>query len=260
MAGSLIERTLRVLETLSSEPDGIPLQRLAERLEIPKSAAHRICNELIRLGYARQETRTGHYRLSTRLIALGFRYLGSTGASDVLQPILDRLAAETGELVRLGVIEGDRQTWIAKAQGTRTGLRYDPDMGREAPLRYTASGQAWLASLDDQAALALLDRQGDIDPDRFGPNAPRSDAELLERLAQARARGYTCCVDSSALGTSAFGAVIRHPIQGHPIGVISIAGPSVRLTEPRMHELAPKLLQAVEELSQCSQASQLFSE
>ncbi|WP_136068550.1 IclR family transcriptional regulator [Modicisalibacter radicis] len=259
MAGSLIERTLRVLETLSSEPDGIPLQRLAERLEIPKSAAHRICNELIRLGYARQETRTGHYRLSTRLVALGFRYLGSTGASDVLQPILDRLAAETGELVRLGVIEGDRQTWIAKAQGSRTGLRYDPDMGREAPLRYTASGQAWLASLDDHTALTLLARQDD-DPERFGPNAPRTDAELLERLALARERGYTCCVDSSALGTSAFGAVIRHPIKHHPIGVISVAGPSVRLTESRMHELAPKLLQAVEELSHCSQSSQLFTE
>nr|CDQ34114.1 Acetate operon repressor [Virgibacillus halodenitrificans] len=260
MAGSLIERTLRVLETLSSEPDGIPLQRLAERLDIPKSAAHRICNELGRQGYVRQETRTGHYRLSTRLIALGFRYLGSTGASDVLQPILDRLADETGELVRLGVIEGDRQTWIAKAQGTRTGLRYDPDMGREAPLRYTASGQAWLASLDDQAALALLERQGHHNPEHFGPNAPRTDNELLDRLALARERGYTCCVDSSALGTSAFGAVIRHPMQGHTIGVISVAGPSVRLTEERMHELAPKLLQAVEELSQCSQASQLFSE
>ncbi|MEA3251778.1 MAG: IclR family transcriptional regulator [Pseudomonadota bacterium] len=260
MAGSLIERTLRVLETLSSEPDGIPLQQLAERLEIPKSAAHRICNELIRLGYARQESRTGHYRLSTRLVALGFRYLGSTGASDVLQPILDRLATETGELVRLGVIEGDRQTWIAKAQGTRTGLRYDPDMGREAPLRYTASGQAWLASLDDHTALTLLARQDGDDPERFGPNAPRTDAELLERLALARERGYTCCVDSSALGTSAFGAVIRHPIRRHPIGVISIAGPSVRLTESRMHELAPKLLQAVEELSHCSQSSQLFCE
>jgi len=260
MAGSLIERTLRVLETLSSEPDGIPLQRLAEHLEIPKSAAHRICNELSRQGYVRQERRTGHYRLSTRLIALGFRYLGSTGASDVLQPILDRLATETGELVRLGVIEGDRQTWIAKAQGTHTGLRYDPDMGREAPLRYTASGQAWLASLDDQAALALINRQGEPDPEHFGPNAPRTDAELLECLNLARERGYTCCIDSSALGTSAFGAVIRHPTQGHTIGVISVAGPSVRLTEERMHELAPKLLQAVEELSHCSQASQLFSE
>ena len=260
MAGSLIERTLRVLETLSSEPDGIPLQRLAEHLEIPKSAAHRISNELIRLGYARQDTRTGYYRLSPRLVALGFRYLGSTGASDVLQPILDRLAAETGELVRLGVIEGDRQTWIAKAQGTRTGLRYDPDMGREAPLRFTASGQAWLASLDDEAALALLARQTDVDPADFGPNAPRTDQELLDRLAEARQRGYTCCVDSSALGTSAFGAVIRHPVKGHTIGVISVAGPSVRLTEQRMHELAPRLLDAVEELSQCSQASQLFPE
>ena len=63
--------------------------------------------------------------------------------AQIVQPVLDRLAQETGELVRLGVIDGERQTWIAKSQGARSGLRYDPDMGRDAPLFYTASGHAW---------------------------------------------------------------------------------------------------------------------
>lgn len=259
MAGSLIERTLGILESLSSDAEGMPLQALADRLGIPKSAAHRICAELIRLGYVRQEPRTQRYQLSTRLVALGFRYLGSSGASDIVQPVLDRLAADTGELVRLGVIEGERQTWIAKAQGSRSGLRYDPDMGREAPLFYTASGHAWLASLGNDQALALIERQGIEDPDRYGPNAPRSSAELLERLDQARRQGYSWVVESSALGTSALAAVVRHPVDGHPQGVLSVAGPSVRLTENRMHQLAPLLLRATDELSQSSQCSPLFS-
>jgi len=259
MAGSLIERTLGVLEALSSEPQGLPLQALADHLDIPKSAAHRICAELIRLGYVRQETQTSRYQLSTRLVALGFRYLGSSGATDIVQPILERLAADTGELVRLGVLEGDRQIWIAKAQGSRSGLRYDPDMGREAPLFYTASGHAWLASLSDDDALALVERQGIDDPDRYGPNAPRSRAELLTRLERARQHGYSWVVESSALGTSALAAVVRHPVDGHPLGVLSVAGPSVRLTENRMHQLAPLALRAADELSQSSQSSPLFS-
>ncbi|QJQ94189.1 MULTISPECIES: IclR family transcriptional regulator [Halomonadaceae] len=259
MARSLIERTLGVLEALSSDARGLPLQSIAERLEIPKSAAHRICNELIRLGYVRQDPASHYYLLSTRLMAMGFHYMAISGTSDIVQPILDHLAAESGEMVRLGVIEGNRQIWIAKAQGARSGLRYDPDMGREAPLNYTASGHAWLASLSDEEAIDLVEAQGVGNPDDYGPNAVRSHAELLERLEQARTNGYSWQVDNAAAGTSALAAVVRHPRDGHVIGVLSIAGPSVRLTKTQMHTLAPLLLNAAAELSQTSQASKVFS-
>ena len=115
---------------------------------------------------------------------------GATGA-DLVQPILDRLAEDSGELVRLGVIDGERQTWIAKSQGARSGLRYDPDMGRDAPLFYTASGHAWLACMSDAEALSLVERQAAEVPVGIGPNAPRSNIELLERLRLARERHAT---------------------------------------------------------------------
>ncbi|WPP46967.1 IclR family transcriptional regulator [Pseudomonas sp. AN-1] len=258
MAGSQIERALSLLESLTADPGGMPLQTLADQLQIPKSAAHRMLAELIRLGYVRQDPQTSRYQLSTRLVALGFRYLASSGA-DVVQPILDRLAEETGELVRLGVIDGERLTWIAKAQGARGGLRYDPDMGRDAPLSSTASGHAWLASMSDAEALARVAQQAPVDPAELGPNAPRSEAALLERLQLARQHGYAWVMESSAVGMAAMASVIRHPRDGHPIGVLSLAGPSARLSEARMHQLVPRLLAAGEELSQASLASELFS-
>ncbi|MBU3056257.1 IclR family transcriptional regulator [Pseudomonas indica] len=258
MAGSQIERALSLLESLTRDARGLPMQSLADELGIPKSATHRMLADLVRLGYVRQDPQTSRYRLSTKLVALGFRYLASSGA-DVVQPILDRLAEASGELVRLGVIDGDRQTWIAKSQGARSGLRYDPDMGRDAPLFYTASGHAWLASMSDAEALALVERQGIADPAEFGPNAPRSRDELLERLALARRQGYAWVMESAALGTAALAAVIRHPLEGRVIGVLSIAGPSARLPLTRLHELAPQLLAAAEELSAASPASELFA-
>ncbi|MFJ1338501.1 IclR family transcriptional regulator [Pseudomonas caricapapayae] len=257
MAGSQIERAFSLLERLTSEPRGLPLQTLAEELDIPKSATHRMLAELMRLGYVRQNLESSRYHLSTRLVAMGFRYLASSGA-DIVQPILDELAHNTGELVRLGVVEGDRQTWIAKAQGARSGLRYDPDMGRDAPLFYTASGHAWLSSLSDDEALQLVERQGIARREAFGPNAPASTAELLERLRLAREHGYAWVVESSAVGTSALAAVVRHPVDGHTVGVLSVAGPSARMSEARMHALAPVLLAAAEELSAASPASELF--
>jgi len=241
MAGSQIERALSLLESLTHEPRGQALQALAEQLDMPKSAAHRMLAELTRLGYVRQNGETLRYHLSTKLVALGFQYLSGSGA-DIVQPILDQLAQDTGELVRLGVVEGDRQTWIAKSQGARSGLRYDPEMGRDAPLFYTASGHAWLASLSDAKALALVEQQGIANREDFGREA-----------------GYAWVVESSALGTSALAAVIRHPMDGHVVGVLSVAGPSARLSEARMHALAAGLLAAAGELSRVSVASELFS-
>jgi DNA-binding IclR family transcriptional regulator len=259
MAGSQIERVFSVLENLASDPRGWPLQGLAEQLQIPKSATHRLLAELMRLGYVRQNPENLRYHLSTRLVAMGFRYLSRSGA-DIVQPVLDRLARETGELVRLGVIEGDRQTWIAKSQGARSGLRYDPDMGREAPLFYTASGHAWLACMSDAEALSLVERQASQVPTQeLGPNAPRNTVELLGYLGRAREQGFACVEESSAVGTSAIAAVVRHPLDGHIVGVLSIAGPTARMSLARMHELAPTLLTFAEELSQASQASELFN-
>ncbi|VVP17997.1 MULTISPECIES: IclR family transcriptional regulator [Pseudomonas] len=257
MAGSQIERVFSVLESLTSDPRGLPMQTLAEQLDIPKSATHRLLAELIRLGYVRQNPENLRYHLSTKLVAMGFRYLSSSGA-DIVQPVLDRLAQETGELVRLGVIEGERQTWIAKSQGARSGLRYDPDMGRDAPLFYTASGHAWLACMSDAEALSLVERQATDRPLELGPNAPRSNIELLERLRLAREQGYACVEESSAVGTSAIAAVVRHPGDGRVIGVLSIAGPSARMPGARLHELAPLLLTFTEELAAASLASELF--
>ncbi|MCY1459370.1 hypothetical protein D9M71_768380 [compost metagenome] len=58
---------------------------------------------------------------------------------------------------------------------------------------------------------------------------------------------------------AAMAVVVRDPRNHHAIGVLSLAGPSARLGEARMHALAPRLLEAGEELSQASQASELFS-
>jgi len=258
MAGSQIERAFSLLESLTSDPRGLPMQSLAEQLDIPKSATHRMLGELMRLGYVRQNPDNSRYHLSTKLVAMGFRYLASSGA-DIVQPILDRLAQETGELVRLGVIDGDRQTWIAKSQGARSGLRYDPEMGQDAPLFYTASGHAWLASMSDEQALALVEQQGIADRADFGPNAPTSNEDLLRYLEQARGRGYALVIESSAVGTSAIAAVVRRPLDGGVVGVLSVAGPTARLSEVRLEELSVLLLAATEELSSASPASELFS-
>lgn len=257
----VMDRTLAILELLADEAAGLPISAIAERLRIPLAATHRLLADLSERGYVQQE-RGGYstYRLTTRLASLGLRYLAATGITDVAQPILDRLAAATGELVRLAVVDGDRLTFVAKAQGAQGGLRYDPDSGADAQLSCSANGIAWLATMEDQEALALVERQGFGSPEAFGPRAPQTAKALLQFVRAARKRGYSITVQTFTPWMSALAAPVRDRSgRGAVRGTVSIAGPCFRLTEARMHEFAPLLLAAAADLSEASPGSPAFS-
>ena len=129
---------------------------MARRLEMPKSAAHRLLTTLVNRGFAVQDETSQRYRLTVKLAAVGFRVLAGAGTSDICQPSLDRLAVRTGELVRLALVERDALFWIAKSQGALSGLRYDADLGQEVVLHATATGKAWLSTMTDAAAANLV--------------------------------------------------------------------------------------------------------
>ena len=89
-------------------------------------------------------------RLAPSLVLIG------AGIALVNRAELDRLAADSGELVRLAVVDGDALTFVAKAQGARHGLRYDPDQGIDARLSCTSSGHAWLSTLPEDRGDYLI--------------------------------------------------------------------------------------------------------
>ena len=253
MSAGLIGRALNTLEALAETPGGIGVQELAKRRSMPIASMHRLLGELSELGFVRQLHDSQKYVVTTKLISLGFRCLAANGVTDFAQPILDQLAATTKELVRLAIVDGPRLTWVAKAQGAKAGLRYDPDMGRDAVLFSTATGQAWISNLSDDEALQIVAAQGFGDRNEYGPGAPRDTRELLERLRETRERGYAQVVDSAAVGTSAMAAAIFDMAGQTVVGTVSIAGPSVRLDRERMSEFAPALLNTAKELSTACQ-------
>lgn len=258
---SVLERTLSVLELLAEHPDGLPVSVIAARVDLPVSAAHRLLNELARFGYVRQLRAQGDYALTIRLASLGLAFLGRSGVTEITQPILDRLARKSGELVRLSVIDGGRLVWVGVSQGATSGLRYDPgrEQGVEVHLASSAGGQAWLASMSDADALAKVAEQGLRPSFDAGPSAPKSLDELLGILAAARARGHSLAVNSYLAGMAAFAVPIRHGHSGIAIGCLSIAGPAVRLDDARVAELVPDLRAAADEIGAAAEASVFFA-
>jgi IclR family transcriptional regulator, acetate operon repressor len=246
-----VDRCLSLIEALAEAPANVSLGTLAEQLDLPKSATHRLLQSLAGRGYVQQDPASQDYGLSLKVALLGFRYLDARRLPDVAQEALARLAQASGEYCRMAVVEGEGLIWIARAQGATQGLRYDPPMSRDVVLHATATGKAWLASLPEQEALRIACARGFATPAGFGQRAVKNVDELRAQLDTTRARGYAHAVEEGEPGTVALAAPFRafdHP-DAPVAGTVSIAGPQVRLTDARVAELAPLLLATTREIA-----------
>lgn len=251
MAHVPAERCLSIIELLADGAREMPLGEIAERLDLPKSGAHRLLATLVGLGWAEQDNETSFYRLTMRLAVLGQRFYVASGLPDVCQPVLDRFARDCREFARLAVVDGSALVWIAHAQGATGGLLYQPaETTGIVPLFATASGKAWLATLETNDAIQLVAKQGGLSQaDRYGPNVIRSIEALLKELRATARRGYGLAFNEAEPGVTAIAAAIRSGSDGETVGTVSIAGPSARMTESRVRELSPLVTKCATELS-----------
>jgi IclR family transcriptional regulator, acetate operon repressor len=248
---SAARRSLDLLELLAASPDALAVTDIGARLALPKSAVHRLLALLLDKGFVRRDEASARYSLTLKLAMLGLRHFAGIGLTDVAQPILDRLAAESGELARLAIVENEGMVWIAKAQGARHGLRYDPDTGLNVVLHATAVGKAWLATLPEKEALRIVAATRFATPDHFGPNAIRALGPFRAALQETRARGYGTAIEEGEAGTAAVAVVFRASADPRaPVaGTLSLAGPLSRFPQSRRAAFARTLAAAAAELA-----------
>jgi DNA-binding IclR family transcriptional regulator len=251
---STTKRALGILEHLAGRPEGVMLTEIGAVLSLPKSATHRLLALLQEAGYVQQNPGTGRYGLTLKLAMLGLRHYVRTGLDDLVQPVLDRLATDSGELALLEVVDGDRLVWVAKEQGARSGLRYDPDIdhdtGHDVVLHATAAGKAWLATLPEREALRIVAETGLQTPDRFGPRVARTIEAFRPMLRETRRRGLGEAVEEGEPGTGAVAVAVFDASRTDPTAVatLSLAGPMLRFGPDRRIQLAERLAVAARDL------------
>ncbi|MBY2924394.1 IclR family transcriptional regulator [Rhizobium leguminosarum] len=245
---SLLDRCFDLITLLSENATGLSLGEISRRLDVPKSAAHRLLNSLCDLGWAEQDPENGFYRLTLRLAVMGQRLLAGTRIPDICQPILDRLASNTKGLGRIAILDRDGLTWISHSQGMRSGLIYQPELVAKVPLHTTANGKAWLATLDREEALARAVASGLGRTDLGGPRVITSKQTFSAALDETEERGWATAIEEAEPGVAAVAAVIR--VGGQVVGTVSIAGPIHHFSALVLPQLAEQVKATAEELSQ----------
>jgi DNA-binding IclR family transcriptional regulator len=117
-------------------------------------------------------------------------------------------------------------------------------VGRTAPIYCTAVGRALLVDEPDGAILQLLASRS---MDQVGPNTATTPKAYMERIAEARERGFSVADEELEAGLVAVATPVRNP-EGRIIAAINISGPKYRF-DSSIDQAGVRLIDAARNLS-----------
>ena len=244
---SYVQSFARGLEVIRSFNASAPQQTLSEvaaRTGLTRAGARRILLTLQTLGYLESDGRL--FRLTPRILDLGFAYLSSTPIWDLAEPMMEALTERVHESCSAAVLDGLDIVYVLRIH-THKIMSTNLAVGSRLPAFWTSMGRVLLAALPEEdlhARLAALPRQA------FTRHTALDDQVLLARITQARQQGW-CLVDQELEeGLISLAAPVVNR-SGQVIAAINLSGQANRTDPATMQArmLAP-LLQAARDISE----------
>ena len=126
------------------DTDGLTLTELCRRTGFPRSSAHRMLLQLVRVGWMRRTGTT--YHLGPKIVELGALAQAHDRIHSAALPAMYDLHHETGLIVHLTVLDDDQVVYLEKVSGIR--VTDNTWAGQRRPAEETVAGVALLARRD----------------------------------------------------------------------------------------------------------------
>jgi DNA-binding IclR family transcriptional regulator len=220
-----VTRALRLLEAFGVNHPQLTLAELSRRTGMHKTTALRIARTLAADQYLVQKE-DGSWRLGRAAGWLGACYQATFNVHDVVEPVLRELAIKTGESASFYVREGAQRTCLVRVEGPQA-IRHHVRVGAAMPLKLGAPGRVILAF----------------------------SGEPGEPYESIRRRGFHLSMGEREPEVSSVSAPVFGP-SWRLLGSLCISGPTARLGEARLMELAPTIVDAGNQLSYALAGSQ----
>ena len=145
LGSQTLVRGLDVLEAVAAGVNN--LADLAATVKLNRSTAHRLASTLVEKRYLSFVPRSG-YGLGPKALEVGYQARVQLNIPRLAREHLESLAAQTGDTVHLGVLDGTRALYLDKIPGRRR-VEISSRVGEVQPLRSTGLGKALLLDEDD---------------------------------------------------------------------------------------------------------------
>jgi IclR family pca regulon transcriptional regulator len=210
-------RGLKIISCFSAAGPVLTIAEVAKAAGLNRATARRFLHTLEADGYASQQD--GRYRLTPRVLDLGYSYLSSLPLEALLYPSLLAVADRFHESCSAGVLDGYDVVWVARAQTSHPRVMTLLNrVGSRRPAYLTALGMVLLAGLPDDRLDEYL-RTADLR--KQTENTITSPAKLLAEVLSTRVNGWYLADQPVEYGVRAIAVPVPTP-EGNTLA-ISIA-------------------------------------
>lgn len=238
-----LERGLAVLLAFSKGHPALTLSEAARLTGLSRAAARRVLLTLEALGYVRTEGR--QFRLTPRVLDIGYAYLSSLDLADLAQPEMDALVERTRESCSAAVLDGADIVYVARVPTKRI-MAISLGLGSRLPAYATSLGRVLLAELTDEQLDAVLAARP---PTAFTANTLTDPEALRAELARVRRQGWALVDQELELGIRSLAAPLRSRA-GCALAALNVATHASRVTLPALRrDVLPALLEAAQSIS-----------
>jgi IclR family pca regulon transcriptional regulator len=236
-------RGLAVIRSFSAQAPTQSLSEVAARTGLTRAGARRILLTLEGLGYVESHGR--QFRLTPKILDLGFAYLSSLPLWNLAEPVMEALAGEVKESCSAAVLDGAEVVYVLRVP-THKIMSINLGIGSRLPAYCTSMGRVLLAGL---TAEALRDALAARPLQRFTARTLTDPQALAEAIARVREQGW-CLVDQELEeGLVSIAAPIVDRSR-RTIAALNISGQANRTSPAEMIEgFLPRLLEAARSIS-----------
>jgi DNA-binding IclR family transcriptional regulator len=211
----MVERMTLILGAFDGSTPRLTLAEISDRAGLPRSTAHRILDQLVRLRWL--DHTGGGYRLGMRSLELGGLAVAHNELREATAPLLHDLHLRTATTVHLAVLDQLDIVFLDKVAGR--GDTSATRVGGRVPAHATAAGKAMLAWTDPRQVAAVF--EGHLVPRT--PRTLHTMAALEQELVAVRARGGLAYDrEESAAGVACVAAPLRG--SGRAVAAVSLSG------------------------------------
>lgn len=239
-----VDRTFDILEFLANEQNGATLVQITEKMDLPKSTAHRLLSVLIQREFVRKNGDNNRYRLGPGFIALCSHYLNSLELKTESSPFMEELSVNTGNVVFLAIRQEDKMVYIDNKEQINS-LRKYAIIGQSKPLYCTSLGKALLMGLNDDEIRLVLKHETF---ERKGPNTITNIESLLQDIRECKRRGWSLDNQEAEPAINCVAAPI-HDYRGQVIAAVSTSWVLAQHPEMRPEIIAEQVMKCASNIS-----------
>ena len=213
------QRTVEILKLVSKNPEGITLDMICEKLNLPKTSAYDIVTTLVEMGMVNViHGRKQLYTIGLTSYRIGITYTNNLDFIGTLEPVLKAFAKEVGKTVFFGVRVDHEVVYICKFE-PESPIITTATVGTKNPMYCTSLGKAILAFSDKETRVAVLGR---IKFRTYTERTLASKEALLQELELVRERGYALDAREMEDHMECVGAPVFDQ-DGNVMGAISVS-------------------------------------